>query len=284
MSDGRQVGVHVSGNPSDRPVVLFHGMPGSRVGPVPSDQVLQDLGVFLVTFDRPGYGLSERLPGRRVADVAGDVREIADTLGLDEFAVLGRSGGAPHALACAALLPQRVSRAAALVSFAPCDAIGLDWFAGMVDSNVEDFKDAVTDPGSVAARLERKAAEIRADPFSMVISLDAVMPESDRRVVAEPGLRRMLAATFAEAVRASADGWIDDNTALCVPWGFAVSDIRVPVLLWHGAEDIYSPAVHTRWLGDNISTATATIQPDAGHFGVYEVLPRVLAWLTRPGR
>jgi pimeloyl-ACP methyl ester carboxylesterase len=238
--------------------------------------------VLLVTFDRPGYGRSDRLAGRRVADVADDVNAIADALGLGEFAVLGRSGGAPHALACAALLPPRLIRAAALVSLAPYDAVGLDWFAGMVESNIEDFRDAVTDPGLVAARLEQNAAEIRADPFSKVISLDAEMPESDRRVVADPSLRAMLAQTFAEAVRASADGWIDDNMAFCAPWGFDVSHIRVPVLLWHGAEDTYSPATHTQWLAQHIPTATATIQPGAGHFGAYEVLPEVLSWLTRP--
>ena len=214
--------------------------------------------------------------------MAGDVRAIADALKLDHFAVLGRSGGAPHALACAALLPQRVTRAAALVSLAPCDAAGLDSFAGMTDSNAEDFRDAVTAPEMVAARLERNATEIRANPSSMVISLDAEMPASDRRVVVDPGLRRMLAQTFAEAVRASADGWIDDNMAFYTPWGCDVSDIRVPVLLWHGAEDIYSPASHTRWLAEHIPTATVTIQPGAGHFGVYEILPEVLSWLMHP--
>lgn len=275
--DGRPIGFMVSGDPSGRPVVLMHGTPGSRVGPFPSDRVLHDLGVCLITFDRPGYGRSARLAARTVADVAGDVRAIADALGLSQFAVLGRSGGGPHALACAALLPDRVTRAAALVSLAPRTADGLDWFAGMSDSNIREFEAAASTP----VWLEEAAARIRANPSSHLASLDSEMPEPDRRIADDTGLRAMTAHSFAEGLRSGAAGWIDDDLAFCAPWGFGVADIKVPVLLWHGEMDVFSPPAHTRWLARNIPGATATIEPGRGHLGAHEVVPDALSWLAR---
>jgi pimeloyl-ACP methyl ester carboxylesterase len=241
------------------------------------------MGVRLISYDRPGYGKSDRKVSRLVADAAEDVRTIADYLDIDRFAVLGRSGGGPHALACAALLPDRVTRACALVSLAPPDAEDLDWFAGMADSNVAEYKSAATDPDQLAAMLIAAAAKIRADPASHVsTTLGPEMPEADRRVVADAGIRAKLARNFAEALRDSADGWIDDALAFTSPWDFDVSEIRVPVLLWHGEKDVFSPVAHTRWLAERIPTAIRTIFPGKAHFGALEVVPDMLSWLIRP--
>ena len=262
-------------------MIYLHGTPGSRVGPFPRGQVLYELGVRLISFDRPGYGGSDRRPGRNVANVAQDVEAIADHLGLDTFAVVGRSGGGPHALACAALLPGRVTRAGVLVSLAPWGAEGLDWFAGMTVSNVREFTTAASEPELLIASLARIADMIKADPTSHVSTLGPEMPEADRRVMADTGIRSLLAKNFAEALRDSADGWVDDNLAFCVPWGFNLSDIHVPVLLWHGENDVFSPAAHTRWLAGRIQGAELWVSPDAAHFGALEVVPDVLSWLIR---
>jgi len=263
-------------------VFSLHGTPGSREGPHPKGGQLYGMGVQLISYDRPGYGKSDRKVGRLVADAADDVRAIADYLGIDRFGVLGRSGGGPHALACAALLPDRVTRACALVSLAPPDAEGLDWFAGMADSNIAEHKSAATDPDRLAADLIATAAKIRADPASLVNTLGPEMPEADRRVVADAGIRAKLVRNFAEALRDSADGWIDDALAFVSPWDFDVSTIRVPVLLWHGEKDVFSPVSHTRWLAERIPGAIRTILPGKAHFGALEVVPDVLSWLIRP--
>jgi pimeloyl-ACP methyl ester carboxylesterase len=282
-ADGRQLAVRVSGNPAGHPVFYLHGTPGSRVGPFPRGRVLYELGVRLVSFDRPGYGRSDRQPGRRVADVAQDVAAIADELGLDTFAVVGRSGGGPHALACAALLSGRVTRAGVLVSLAPSEAEGLDWFAGMSESNVREFTTAKSEPELLITTLAQVAGRVQADPTSLVPALGPEMPEADRRVVADTGIKRLLMKNFVEALRGgSAAGWIDDNLAFCGPWGFEVSDIHVRVLLWHGENDVFSPAAHTRWLAARIPGAELWVGPDAAHFGALEVLPDVLSWLIRP--
>jgi pimeloyl-ACP methyl ester carboxylesterase len=281
-ADGRQLAVQVSGNPTGQPVFMLHGTPGSRVGPFPKSRVLYELGVRLISFDRPGYGGSDRLDSRRVADVVPDVVVIADELELPRFAVLGRSGGGPHALACAALLPDRVTRAGVLVSLAPWAAEGLDWFAGMADSNVRAFTAAATEPETLTAHLVQTAARIKANPASHVAALSPEMPEADRRVVADLGIRALLAQNFAEALRASADGWIDDVLAFCTPWGFNLADIRVPVLLWHGENDMQSPVAHARWLAKQIPDAIMSIKPHTAHLGAIEVMPDVLSWLIRP--
>ena len=274
--------MHVSGNPSGHPVFLLHGTPGSSTGPAPRNLVLTNQNVRLISFDRPGYGSSDRLLARTVADVAQDVVAIADSLGVDQFAVLGRSGGGPHALACAALLPDRVTRVAALVSLAPPDADGLDWFDGMTDSNVDAYTTAAADRELLTTRFVQAAAKIKANPSSHFANLGSEMPASDRRIVANVAIRAMIAQSFAEAVRTSADGWIDDVLAFCSPWGFDLSAIDVPVLLWHGEDDVFSPVAHTQWLARRVPGAHMEIRPGSAHLGALEVLPDILSWLIRP--
>jgi pimeloyl-ACP methyl ester carboxylesterase len=278
-ADGRRLSTQVHGDPEGRPVFLLHGTPGSRLGPHPRSAVLHRLGVRLISFDRPGYGESERLEGRRVADVAADVMAIADAHDLDRFSVVGRSGGGPHALACAALLPERTARAAVLVGIAPHGADGLDWFDGMTQSNVVEFTAGANSYADIVAHTREVASAVRADPASLIARLHAELPDPDRRVVADHGIRSMLIKTYAEALRTSDFGWIDDVLAFCSPWGFDPAAITIPVLLWHGASDVFSPASHARWLADKIPNAAVVVQAGAAHFGALDVLPDILRWL-----
>jgi len=277
---GRQLTTQTYGDPDGRPVFLLHGTPGSRLGPHPRSAVLHRLGVRLISFDRPGYGESDRVAGRRVADVATDVLTIADAYGLGKFAVVGRSGGGPHALACAALLPERITKAAVLVGLAPQGADGLDWFDGMAQSNVIEFTAAAHGYADIVAHTKAVADAVRANPASLIARLQTELPDSDRRVVADRGIRSMLVETYAEALRTSDYGWIDDALAFCSPWGFDPATVTVPVLIWHGASDVFSPASHARWLADRIPNAAVVVQAGAAHFGALDVLPDILRWLS----
>jgi pimeloyl-ACP methyl ester carboxylesterase len=274
--------VEISGSTTGTPVFLMHGTPGSRSGPKPRGIVLYRLGVRLISYDRPGYGGSDRHQGRRVADAASDVATIADDLGIDRFAVVGRSGGGPHALACAALLADRVTRAAVLVSLAPSDAPGLDWYGGMTGSNVDEYSSADADPSALTASLTTRADDVRRDPESLVAFLRPSLSERDHRVVGDVAIRRLLTDTYAEAVRHGADGWIDDALAFRHAWGFDLSSIRSAVRLWHGEDDRFSPVSHTHWLAEHIPNAEVEVQPGAAHFGAVEILPQMLAWLVAP--
>jgi pimeloyl-ACP methyl ester carboxylesterase len=273
------------GAPHGYPVFLLHGTPGSRNGPRPRASVLYRLGIRLVCYDRPGYGKSGLNRGRSVADAALDVLAIADELNLDSFSVVGRSGGGPHALACAASekLKDRVRSAAVLVPLAPADAEGLAWYDGMSGSNVEEYT-AASNPAyinTIANDLVERARCIREDPEFLLRFLDPALTEPDRRVVEDVGIRRLLTDTYTEALRSGALGWIDDVLAFRKPWGFSLSAISIPTLLWHGQDDVFSPAAHTRWMAGQIPAeyCTVELQPGAAHFDAVEVLPRVLAWL-----
>lgn len=280
MPDGRRLAVEEWGSPTGSPVFFLHGTPGSRLGPIPRPLVLYQLGIRLISFDRPGYGRSDRMIGRMVADAAGDVRAMADMMRLDRFAVLGRSGGGPHALACAALLSDRITRAAVLVGLAPSGADGLDWFADMTESNVGAYRTARDDGGAVKELLRPMAERIREDPVRLVISLYDELTQSDRRIVADGGIKRQLTANYAEALRDSADGWVDDLLAFSAPWGFEPDSITVPTVLWHGADDTFSPVGHSRWLGERIASSVVIVEPGSAHFGALNVIPDVLRWLA----
>jgi pimeloyl-ACP methyl ester carboxylesterase len=277
---GRWLSVESLGAPDGKPVFLFHGTPGGRNGPRPRGIVLYRLGIRLISYDRPGYPGSGRLRDRRVADAADDVQAIADYLGIDRFSVVGRSGGAPHALACAALLRDRVICAAALGSLAPYDAEDLDWRAGMADSNVRAYRDAEADLGALIATLNAQAGQVRNNPEGLLKLLWPELDGHDKEVIGDIALRRIVAKIHAEALRESADGWIDDVIALSRPWGFELSQIAVPVKLWHGSEDVFSPINHTYWLAKRIRGAELDIADGKAHFGSVQILPRILTWVA----
>lgn len=278
-ADGRTLMYESWGAPDGDPVFFLHGTPGSRLQPHPRWSVLYRLGIRLICPDRPGYGGSDPLHHRSVAHAAADVAAIADQLELDRFAVVGRSGGASHALACAALLPERVTRVAALVALAPRDAEGLDWYDGMTQSNVEFFRAAESGYAELAALVGACAERIRRDPLSELPFDPADLPAPDRSVLADYGVRTMLYDNFVEALKSDA-GWTDDTYSAVRPWGFAVGEITRPVLLWHGELDIHSPVAHTRWLAAHIPGAQFTVDRDSAHFGAIFELPRVLNWVT----
>jgi pimeloyl-ACP methyl ester carboxylesterase len=283
-ADGRRLATAVFGDPAGRPVFLLHGTPGSRIGPRPRSAILHRLGVRLICFDRPGYGGSDRQPGRRVCDAAADVSAIADDFGLERFAVVGRSGGGPHALACAALLAERVTKVAVLVGLAPREADGLDWLDGMTESNVTEYEAVSNGYAAIAAVTKATADAVRADPASLLAKLQPELPDPDLRVVTDPGIRSLLQAAYAEALRMSPHGWIDDALAFYAPWGFDPAAVTVPVLLWHGANDNLSPVSHAKWLAKRIPSAAVVVQAGAAHFGAIDVLPDILRWLTSDKR
>ncbi|MFF0275593.1 alpha/beta fold hydrolase [Streptomyces sp. NPDC094447] len=286
--DGRLLVAEEWGDPSGSPVVLFHGTPGTRLGTLLPGLAAQHPRFRFLAYDRPGYGESARAPGRRVSDAARDAAAVADAYGVGRFAVVGRSGGGPHALACAALLPERVRAAAVLVGLAPPDADGLDWYGGMTPFNVREYGLARAhlegrDPDGLPSDLAARAAVIRQDPARLLDDLRAELSPHDLPVVEDPRVRTVLLRTYEEALRVSHHGWLDDCLAFVSPWGFDVASVAAPVLLWHGLDDAFSPVAHTRWLAGRIPRADPVLVPDAGHFAAQSALPDVLRWLDAQG-
>ncbi|BCJ59657.1 alpha/beta fold hydrolase [Micromonospora endophytica] len=269
-TDGRVLAVEEWGVPAGIPVVSVCGSPMSRLARYPDPALFERLDVRLITYDRPGFGNSTPMPGRRVVDGAYDIAAIADELGLNRFGIIGVSGGGPHALAFVARFPDRVTRAAVLAGLAPRDAPGLDWTAGMGDGNRR----------SAAVALEGRAA-IAAYLGGLGQGGPALLPANDQAVLARPEISAMVGAAFAEAIRPGLDGWVDDLHALFgLPWGFDPAAISRPVRLWHGALDQAVPAGHGRWLAERIPAAEWEIQDDAGHAGHFAATPAILDWLV----
>ena len=243
------------------PVFWHHGTPNLGLPPEP----LFRPGVRWISYDRPGYGTSTPLPGRTVGSAATDISHIADALGLEQFAVFGHSGGAPHALACAALLPDRVTAAVAAASVAPFDASDLSWFEGMIASGEDSLRAAA------AGREAKEAHETSGalyDPEFIPADLEALS-----------GSWSWFGKVVGPALANGPGPSIDDDLAYVTPWGFDPASIRVPTLLLHGERDGMVPASHSRWLASRIPGAELRLSPDDGHISVLNHADAALDWL-----
>jgi pimeloyl-ACP methyl ester carboxylesterase len=279
-ADGRTLTVHEGGDPQGVPVLVHSGTPGSSLLYEPHLRDAEERGIRLVSYDRPGYGGSSRHEGRAISDCAGDVAAVCGALGIDRFCVWGISGGGPHALATAALLPERVAAAASLASVAPFDGEGLDFLAGMGEQNVVEFNAILEGAQAHRAALERDREELLAvSPDQLVQTWRTLLGPADREV-ASGRLADYLLRCIRAGIERSLDGWFDDDVAFVRPWGFELDSIRVPVLLWQGEQDKFVPFGHGVWLSEHIPGVEAHLSPEDGHLTLGERrVAGVHAWL-----
>lgn len=267
LPDGRSLRVWVEGDP-DGLTVVHH--PGTPAGLVPEPELVEAArvaGVALVAVARPGYPGSSRCPGRDVASVAADTAAALGLLGRDAFVCLGWSGGGPHALACAALLPG-CRAATSLAGIAPWDAAGLDVLAGMAPDNIEELGAAVAGEPVLRPWLEQAAEAMSgADPAGLIEAMGELLPPVDRAALTGPRAQHFASSTR-QALAGGVDGWCDDDLAFVRPWGFDLSDIAVPVAVWQGDEDTMVPATHGRWLAAHLPTARPHLLPGQGHLSL----------------
>ena len=273
--------IEEAGDPNGRPVLVHHGTPNSRHFYQPNTIDAAVRGLRLISYDRPGYGGSTPQPGRSVADCAADVRAICAELGLARLAMWGISGGGPHVLACAALLPDLVTAVASLASLAPMDAEGLDFFAGMGELNAEDFRLFVRDREAAQAKLESdRQAILAASPAEMIDGLRSLVSPADAAVLKD-ALADYLLYCDHEGLGPGGQGWWDDSVAHASPWGFELSAISVPVLLMHGRQDKFVPFGHGQWLAGRIPGVEARLFDHDGHLTLFaNRVPEVHAWLA----
>jgi pimeloyl-ACP methyl ester carboxylesterase len=279
--NGRKLAVEEAGDPDGKPVLAHMGTPNSRrmFGPNRADAA--ERGLRLISYDRPGYGGSEPCPGRSIADCAADVRAICAALGIDRLAMWGISGGGPHVLACAALLPDLVTAAASLASPAPYDAEGLDWFAGMGQDNVDDVRLFFTDGIAARAKTEEdRDGYLAASADDLAKTLQTLLTPTDAAVL-NGELAQYLASCGHEGLAPGSQGWWDDNLSLVSPWGFEFADISIPILLLHGRQDKFVPPGHGEWLAKRIPGVEARLLDDDGHLTLLaRRVPEVHDWLS----
>lgn len=249
-------------------LVYHHGTPAAG----PLDPALVDAarahGLRVVELVRPGYGGSTRHPGRTIADVVPLVAALADHLGHDRFVALGWSGGGPHALATAALLPERCAGVLALASVAPFGADGLDFLAGMGQDNIDEFGAALAGEADLEAFLTAMAAELAAVTGPQVNdALDSLLPPVDKAHLTGEAAEHM-AAELRWSVARGIWGWFDDDIAFTRGWGFDLASITVPVHLWQGSDDLMVPFAHGQWLAAHLPGARARLDAGEGHLSL----------------
>ena len=282
LTDGRILRYQIAGTANGDAVFLLHSALGSRLVHDSLSAAAADAGIRLVSYDRPGYGGSTPQPGRTVAAAADDVAAIADQLGMDHLAVLGQSGGGPFALACAALVPDRVAAAAVVAPLAPYQAPVLDWFAGMADDVAQMHRLAIAGRDALQQAMPQLAEALTSTDLARFVEFSSpTLPPPDQAIL-ETDAAAYLFANLREGLAPGAEGGIEDELSLVAPWEVDLAGIRVPVSLWSGEQDTDTPAGHARWLATAIPGAELRPFPEEGHLSlVYGREREVLDWLAQ---
>ena len=268
LGEGRTLHVYDTGahDPAGQLTVFWHhGTPNIGAPPEPLFAAAEELGIRWVSYDRPGYGGSSPHPGRDVASAAAHVLGIADALGIDRFALMGHSGGGPHALACGALLEERVLGVVVGSGLAPFGAEELDYFAGMTPSGAAELRAATE--GRTALQDYLESAEFDPEMFT----------PADHAALS--GEWSWLNSVVGPAVEAGEDGLIDDDLAYVGPWGFDPARVISPTLFMHGGQDRVVPSSHGEWLARRCPSAELRLYPEDGHISVLISSRVALAWL-----
>lgn len=279
--DGRRLRAFDAGDPDGAPVIFHHGTP--MCGRLPAHEVEDAAahGLRLISFDRPGYGGSTRHAGMNVGASALNTRAVADHFELGLFATFGASGGGPHALAAAALMPDRVVAAAIVAGDAPFDAEGLDWMEGMGELNAVEL-DLIRQGSDVYfAYLREQAEELaQSTPDDLGAAMASLLSPVDRAALTDE-VAAYLHATMREAIAPGVEGWGDESLAIYLPWGFDVASIDVPVRIWHGSDDRFVPVGHGRWLASHIPGSEFDVRDGQGHVSLIQTIsPDVHGWLA----
>ena len=265
LTVGRTLDVFVSGEDGEPLVIDLPGTPQGHRLDGALEEAAAATGLRIASLARPGYAGSTRLPGRTVADVVPDVLAVADSLGYEKFAVMGSSGGGPHALACGALAADRCVAVSVVSGVGPWAATGLDFLDGMGEGNEIEFRAALEGEEPLRELLLLWREEILAAGVPGIFaSLQSVLSPPDQKVMTKDFVRQMH-ESFSLALENGVDGWGDDDLAFTRPWGFDLARVAVPVFLWQGEQDLMVPPAHGRWLADAIPGCRARLLPDDGH-------------------
>lgn len=263
LTDGRRLAYAEYGPADGKPVIAFHGTPGSRLEQICDLATLTALNIRLIIADRPGYGFSDFQENRRLLDWPDDVTQLADALDFELFSILGFSGGGAYAAACAFKIPQRLNHVALISSAAPFDAPGV--IDAMLPANRALFELGARD----YRQLEQQLTAIIETPEILLNMLEGPAPTPDKAIFAHQHFRQMYLLNLAESLRQGLAGVACDMSLAALPWGFDPAAIHVKVSLWHGSDDINTPLAMGQHLATTIPDCRAYILPDAGHFMMF---------------
>jgi pimeloyl-ACP methyl ester carboxylesterase len=268
LHDGRILAYTEHGNPSGTPVFFIHGNPGSRLVRHPDESIAQNLGVRIITPDRPGYGLSTFQPKRRLLEFPDDIAQLADHLKLEQFAIFGVSAGGAYVAACAHKLPNRITQAA-IVS-GPTSFNRPDAYQGMGSAWRTAFRMSTLPEWLLRPILATQAWVQKRNPDAAVDSMAAILSESDQRILSQPDFRAGVMRRVPEATRKGARGWVREVKILLSPWGFDPSEIEIPVHLWYWEDDPAIPPQMGRYLEARIPNTIPHFNSGGGHLSLFD--------------
>jgi pimeloyl-ACP methyl ester carboxylesterase len=280
LPNGRALGFAEYGAPDGSPLLFFHGTPGARLMARFAHGVAARHRIRIVAPERPGYGLSDAQPGRTIARWPDDVTALADSLGIDRFALAGVSGGAPYVAACAHRLPQRVRVAGIVSGVGPLD----DPVIAAAFSAAQRRTLAVLGqaPSPVRSLAALPARLVRRFPLPALELVARLQPAPDRVILARPEVRAALVDDLRQALRQGGRAVLDDLMLFHQPWGFRLEDIAVPVELWHGEADAQVPIAVGRRVAQRLPECRARFIPAAAHLWLFEHCEEVLTTLCPP--
>jgi pimeloyl-ACP methyl ester carboxylesterase len=279
LRDGRRLAYAEYGDPQGKPIFFFHGTPGSRLFHHPDASVAASAGARIIAIDRPGFGRSDFKPGRTLLDWPNDVVQLADALDIQQFAVMGYSGGGPYAAVCALCIPDRLTAAGLVSSIAPLDnpqiTRGMQGMGHLFFSLDRHF------PPLAKLGCWLMCTTWRHNPDLYFRSQINGLRNSQEAQTWLPKMKAMLTADFIEAVRAGTQGITWDLELLARPWDFHLHVITADVFLWHGESDTQAPLVMGKRLASAIPHCRATFFPKEGHWAIYSHWQEILTALVQ---
>jgi pimeloyl-ACP methyl ester carboxylesterase len=277
LPDGRHLEVLTDGPLDGLPLIFHLGTPCAALLFQPWVAGATQRKLRTVVYSRPGYATSTVKAGRSVADAVADVQAILSELDVDEFVTIGWSGGGPHALACAASLPERCAAAVSLAGVAPYGVTGLDWMAGMAAENIEEFNLALEGEPALTPWLEQAAKVLgQVKGPDVAAALGGLVSDVDKAALTGD-FAEFMAALSRRAVSSGIAGWRDDDLAFTRDWGFDLAQIERPVAVWQGEQDRMVPFTHGQWLAEHIPNARVRLYREEGHLSlVVNALDRII--------
>lgn len=268
LNDGRTLAYSEHGDLYGQPVIFLHGNPGSRLMRHPDESIAESLGIRIIAPDRPGYGLSDHQPRRKLTDFASDINQLADALQLDEFALFGVSAGGAYVASLAHALPDRLTQVAIISGTAPFDKIP-DPYEGMNPTYVQAFKLARLPEWFLRPLVSMADKQITNKPD---VYWEGVMQRAgvdDKAILQQPEVKAQVLNYMPEAIRQGSYGRTREAKILVSPWGFELNAIQTPINLWYWRGDTIVPVAHGQYLADNLPNANLHLEDGGGHFGIF---------------